>query len=155
MAKTISKPPTPVMEELAEDSALKREGFKQLTVEALEDLISRDPSEAQRYLDLFDKLKGYKADMVRQEGLIKTQIMILKAIQREAEYEYQKQKNCEAGGHMRQDNRTALVGQRDNFHEVLLVCQRCQKHYHGLGGEKGLPMHLVASLDMSLIGGVQ
>lgn len=147
---------TAPQEPIEAGSVLKKEGFEPLTVEALENLIIQDPEKAERYMSLFEKLKGYKSDRVREEGLIKTQIMILKSIQRQAEIDYQTQRGCEQHGHMREDNRSALVGQRDNFHEYILVCQRCQKTFHGIGeGAKQLPIHLASTLDTSLIGGVQ
>lgn len=145
-----------VVAPLPEDSALKSSGFTQLSVEALENLIVQDPTRAQQYLDLFEKLKGYKKDTVNREALIKMSIMTLKQVQKQAEQEYRNQQACERNSHLREDNRTALVGQTDNYHNLLLVCQRCQKHYHGVGNEEGaLPVHLAGTVDMSLIGGVQ
>ncbi len=143
-------------ETLPEDSALKESGFKQLTVPELENLINNDPIEAQRYMDLYEKLKGYKKEAANREGIIKMSIMTLKQVQKKAEQEYRNQQACERNSHLREDNRTALVGQKDNNHELLLVCQRCQKHYRGMGDAPGaLPNHLMGTVDMSLIGGVQ
>lgn len=143
-------------ERLPEDSALKESGFKQLSVEALEDLIVKDPGKAQQYLDLFEKLKGYKRESVNREAIIKMSIMTLKQVQQQAEQEYRNQQACERNSHLREDNRTALVGQKDNDHNLILVCQRCQKTYMGVGNEEGaLPVHLAGTVDMSLIGGVQ
>jgi len=142
-------------EELPKDSALKESGFRQLTIPELENLIGNDPIEAQRYMDLFEKLKGYKKDAANREGIIKMSIMTLKQVEMKARQEYANQQACERNSHLREDNRTALVGQRDNNHNLLLVCQRCQKHYHGVGNEVGaLPMHLAGTIDMSLIGGI-
>jgi hypothetical protein len=162
MARKVETPVVPASnlnlatEALPEDSALKESGFKQLTVAALENLIVQNPVEAQRYMDLYEKLKGYKKEAANRDGIIKMSIMTLKQVQMKAEQEYRNQQACERNSHMREDNRTALVGQRDNNHELLLVCQRCQKHYHGVGNEAGaLPMHLAGTVDMSLIGGVQ
>jgi len=154
---TVTQPNmTGATEPLAEDSALKESGFKQLTVNELENLIHNNPGEAQQYLDLFEKLKKYKKDSDDRNGIIKMSIMTLKQVQAKAEQEYRNQQACERNSHLREDNRTALVGQKDNNHNLLLVCQRCQKHYHGIGDAAGaLPMHLAGTVDMSLIGGVQ
>lgn len=149
-------PDAPVLEQPGKDTALKAEGFQPMSTEALENLMIQDPGRAQQYLDLYQKAKVYRQDQVEREALIKTQIMILKGIQKQAEIEWANQQSCERNSHMREDNRTALVGQKDNNHELLLVCQRCQKHYHGIGDQKGqLPIHLAQTVDMSLIGGVQ
>ena len=154
---TVTQPNlTSATEELAPDSALKESGFKQLTVPELENLIGQNPAEAQRYMDLYEKLKGYKKEAANRDGIIKMSIMTLKQVQKKAEQEYYNQQACERNSHLREDNRTALVGQQDNNHHLLLVCQRCQKHYHGVGNEPGaLPVHLAGTVDMSLIGGVQ
>lgn len=134
----------------------KASGFKQLTVNELEHLALQDPDKAQTYLDIYEKLAKRKLKEVDEEALIKTQIMLLERIQAQARIDYETQLRCARNGHSREDNRTALVGQRDNFHELLLVCQRCQQIYHGIGEGTGqLPPHLAQTLDTSLIGGVQ
>lgn len=156
MAK-IEKPVDPVISatEPLQEGVLKESGFKQLSVNQLEDLIQRKPDEAQQYLNLFEKLKAYKKQSVNDEQIIQMSIMNLKQIQKKAEDEYRAQLNCEKMGHTRDGKGTALVGQTDNFHNLILVCQRCQKTYTGIGnGSKQLPMHLAQTLDTSLIGGV-
>lgn len=135
---------------------LKESGFKQLTVEQLEALASTDPDKAETYLNLYEKLRARKKTQVNDEQIIAMSIMNLKQIQKQAEMTYAAQLNCERMGHTRDGKGTALVGQTDNFHKLILVCQRCQKTYSGIGGATGeLPMHLAQTLDTSLIGGVQ
>lgn len=143
-------------EPLAEDSALKESGFKQLTVEQLEHLMGQDPVAAERYMSLVEKLKGYKKTAADRDGIIKMSIMMLKRVQQEDEQRFYVQRACEQHGHIREDNQSALVGQRDNNHEILLVCQRCQMMYHGVGDRTGaLPMRLAGTIKMEQIGGVQ
>lgn len=157
MSKTKTTTLSPNLTPPVEDSVLtKSPTFRQLTVQDLEELAMQDPAKAQIYADLYEKLAKRKLKDIDDEALIKTQVMLLERITKQIQIEQANQRACEQHGHMREDNRTALVGQRDNFHNILLVCQRCQKHYHGVGEGPGkLPTHLATTIDMSLIGGVQ
>ena len=104
-----------------------------------------------------EKLAARRKTEVNEAQIIAMSIMNLKQIQIEAEQQYRAQQGCEMRGHSRENGHgSALVGQRDNFHNLILVCQRCQKIFQGIGGAVGqLPLHLANSLDTTLIGGVQ
>lgn len=140
-----------------EAGPLKESGFRQLTVAELEALSYQDPEKAQTYLNLYEKLAARRKTEVNEAQIIAMSIMNLKQIQIEAEQQYRAQQGCEMRGHSRENGHgSALVGQRDNFHNLILVCQRCQKIFQGIGGAVGqLPLHLANSLDTTLIGGVQ
>lgn len=156
MAKTQEPTSTPALNTEKIENSLKESTFTQLTVAQLEEMINKaPPSDPLVYINLMEKLKGLKKQEFEDNQKIRMSVGIYQNLLAKERQQEMVQRGCEMNRHMREDNRSALVGQHDNNHDLNLVCQRCFKEYHGIGNGPGqLPMQLAQTVDMSLVGGV-
>ena len=138
------------------DSSVTEKPFKprSLTADELEILMQTEPEKARLLLDLQSKLKDKRKEEADFDGLRNLQIRLLKEVEEGIQQTLRNQEMCSRARHMRENQTLALVGQRDNFGVMRLVCSRCQKLYEGIGGPKGLPMEIAQFLDTATIGGV-
>lgn len=136
------------------DTPVIRERPRSLTADELEILMQTEPEKARLLMDLQEKLKGKRLEEANANGLIKLQTRLLAEVEAGIAQTMRNQEMCSRARHMRENQTLALVGQRDNFGVMRLVCSRCQKLYEGIGGAKGLPMEIAQFLDTATIGGV-
>ncbi len=127
---------------------------RSLTADELEMLAITEPEKARLLMDLQDRLKTKRTQESDFAGLRALQVRLLEEVEANIEATRRNQEMCSRARHMRENQTLALVGQRDNFGVMRLVCSRCQKGYEGIGGPKGLPMEIAQFLDTATIGGV-
>ncbi len=139
------------------DTVVPEKAFKprSLTADELDILAVTDPERARLMLDLQEKLKTKRSQEADFAGLRALQVRMLEEVELKIRKTQADQDMCSRARHMRENQTLALVGQRDNFGVMRLVCSRCQKSYEGVGtGPKALPMEIAQFLDTATIGGV-